>query len=357
MRKNALIYALLVLLLLAPGSVVLANMASPPAVAWLTLQDETGNPPRLQGVQLIGCGEAACAQPTLLQQYGTCRGQGCLFGPASLSGWQTSFACASYRCYSTVYPNYGGSLFKLAMEFDDRVRVSNVSGPLPDAFGEEMAWTVHVREADLAITPEASVPAASIPYDLFHHSFGWLGLSILVEVVVAGVSLRFFARRDLRGWSSLLVIILLANLATLPIVWLTVPGFGQFQTTGSRLLGVMVLVIEAFYVGLLAVSYRAPRKVRLWAIPVIAVTFLLSSAACLFLLAINHYGSMSLYVQGLPPTAVIVVSEVFAVVAEALLIGLLGRISLRTWWVWAVSLLMNAASFAVGLLIIGRYDW
>jgi len=138
------------------------------------------------------------------------------------------------------------------------------------------------------------------------------------------------------------------------VVWLTFPAFGQFQSSGSRLLGAITLGIVLFYMLLLLVIYRSPRKVRLWAIPVIILASVASSAACLLMLALNYYGGATVYVQGLTPTMVVALSEAFAVLAEAVLIGILWRQSLRAWWVWAVSLLMNAASFVVGVALVGR---
>jgi len=49
-----------------------------------------------------------------------------------------------------------------------------------------------------------------------------------------------------------------------------------------------------------------------------------------------------------------VLSELFAVVAEAVLIAVLSKQSLATKWIWVTSLLMNAASFAFGLFLISR---
>lgn len=228
MRKNALIFILLGLLFLAPTRVAQANMAPPPSVVWFILEYENGTTPRLQGIQLVGCGDEACTQRVLLQQYGTCHSAGCLVGPVTLSGFSTSFACAGSRCRSTAYPNHGGAAFMLIAEFSDRVRQSSISGRLPAAFGEEASWTVLVRQADLSITPDATVPTINIPYERFNQSLGWLGLSILVEVAVAGVGMWLLARTVMAQWLSRLLVVFLANLATLPVVWLTFPAFGQF---------------------------------------------------------------------------------------------------------------------------------
>ncbi len=352
--KQTLHIVLVLLFLWLPSGAALANMAPPPSVVWFTLEYDTHQSPRLIGLQLIGCESAACQQPVLLQQYGKCEATGCLPGPVTLSGFSTSFGCASNRCRSTAYPHHGGTDFRLVAQFTDQVRLNPMTGKLPASYGEVVAWKVVVRESDLAITPDATIPAISTPYDLFRQNLGWLGLSILVELVVAGAIFQVWAHTDWHQWMSRLWVVLLANLASLPVVWLFFPAFGQFQSVGSRLLAVITLVISAFYVALLVIIYRAPRKVRLWAIPVTVLVFLASSAACLFMLGLNYYGNTTLYVQGLPATLVIVLSELFAVAAEAVLIAVLGKQPLASRWVWVTSLLMNAASFLVGLFLIAR---
>ena len=75
---------------------------------------------------------------------------------------------------------------------------------------------------------------------------------------------------------------------------------------------------------------------------------------CTFLLMMAYYGGRTVYAQGLPATLVILVSELFAVITEALLISILCKLPLKTRWIWMTSLAMNAASFIVGQLLIGR---
>ncbi len=354
MRKNALIFCLLLALLLAPTGVALANMAPPPSVVWLTLQFDPGLSPQLTGMQLIACPAEACVQPRLLQQYGQCQAAGCLPGPVSLSGFETSFGCAGNLCRSTAYPNHGGTYFRLVAEFSDRVRTSDVAGPLPASFSQEAAWNVLVRQADLSITPDETLPTLQVPYEQMRRNLPWLGLSLLVELVVAGAVMPAFDRTDRRKWLSRLLIIFLANLATLPVVWLFFPAFGSFQSVGSRLLAFITLVVVAFYVALLVIIYRSPPKVRLWAIPVTVLVFVVSTVIFLLIMALYYYYSSTIYVSGLPPTLIIALSEAFAVISEALLIAVLSKQPLSARWIWITSLLMNAASFLVGLALLGR---
>ncbi len=356
MRKNALILSLVLLIvLLLPTGAALANSAAPPTVAWFTLEYAVTPAPRLLGIQLVGCPDEVCAQPELLQQYGICEATGCLPGPATLlSGWMTSFDCAGNRCRASSYNDYGGMDFRLVAHFSDQVRISTVTGKLPASFGEEAAWTVTIGQADLSIRPADSIPAINPQYELLRRNLGWLGLSIVIEVVVAGASLRAWARSDRHQWLSRLLVVFLANLATLPLVWMFFPAFGRFQSAGNRYLAFITLIFSVFYVATLVIIYRAPTKTRYWAIPVLVVGGLATILGCLVLSALSYFGGYTVYVQGLSPTVVIAASEVFAVVAEALLIATLCRLAVRTGWVWAVSLLMNAASFLVGLALMGR---
>jgi hypothetical protein len=61
----------------------------------------------------------------------------------------------------------------------------------------------------------------------------------------------------------------------------------------------------------------------------------------------------TVHVQGLSPTAVIIVAEICAVVGEAILITILSKRTLPLWLIWMTSFLMNTASFLVGAVTGG----
>ena len=354
MAKKILLFSLLLLIALLPTTIALANSAAPPAVVWFTLLYGTGRTPRLEGLQLVGCPTEQCEQPVLLQQYGVCQAEGCLSSQVTLSGFDLSFGCTENLCRATSYNDYGGMDFKLVAQFSDRVRSSPVTSKLPSEFGEETAWNVTVGASDLSITPDVSIPTLSEPYELFPRDMAWLGLSILVEVLVAGACFYFLTPADKNLWLNRLLVVFLVNLATFPSLWLFFPAFGQFHRAGSRYLGAIAMLVSAFYVALLIIIYRSPRKIRVWAIPLTVVGGLLTGFGCTFLLVLAYFGGATVYVQGLSSTLVILLSEIYAVIIEAVLIAILCKLPLKTRWIWMTSLLMNAASFIVGLLLIGR---
>ncbi len=353
LRKNALILFVLVVLLLSPSGAALANIAAPPSVAWFTLEYDIDPAPRLLGIQLAGCPDEACQQPELLQQFGICDAAGCLPGSPALSGWMTSFECAGNRCRASFAYGTGGMSFKLVALFSDRVRASPVTVKLPAGF-DEAAWVVTVGPGDLSIRPAETIPAINPQYDSLRRNLGWLGLSIVVEVALAGAGLRLWARTSRREWLGRLLVVFLANLATLPLVWVFFPAFGQFQSAGSRYLAYVTLIFSAFYVVTLILIYRLKHRIRYVVIPLTILVGLAIIFVSLVLLSLTYFGGYTVYVQGLSPTVVIVISEVFAVGAEALLIAVLCRLPVQTRWIWAVSLLMNAASFITGIVLMGR---
>jgi hypothetical protein len=350
-NKPAILFAAIVIFLLPIGAAY-ANSAAPPSVAWFTFDYTTVQTARLQGVQLIACLTTNCEQPVLLQQYGICKSAGCVESAPTLTGWPNDIGCATNICRSAAYPSHGGTDFRLVAQFSDRVRASEVVGKLPSGYGGVSAWRVIVQDTALSIESVAP-PAVSIPNRSYPGKpLILFGASILVELLVAGVC--FWRTIDPSYFESTVFIVFLVNLLSLPVVWLFFPSLGQFQSTANRNMGVITLLAAFIYAALLAAIYRSGKKRRGW---VIALTILSLPVTVLFFLIVPSFltGYVGGYisVQGLPASVTITASEIFAVVFEALLIMLLSKPSLPVRWVWITSLLMNAASFIVGLLLAG----
>ena len=348
-KKTAFVLMAVVIFLL-PVQGAYANSAPPPSVVWFSFDYKTTPPPRLLGVQLIACSTANCEQPVLLQHYGTCDRTGCLLPPPKIPGWPNDFGCAANICRSAAYPSHGGNDFKLVAQFSDRVRISEVVNELPAGYGGETAWRVIVREGDLSIEADA-VPSLSNTGRVFpNQPLLLFGLSILLEILVAGVC--FWWTVDPRHFEGALFMVLLVNLVSLPVVWFFFPSLGRFQSEANRDLGMLVLFLACIYSALLAGIYRSGKKTRNWLIGLTLLSLPVSIFCSLvaFTWLPGYYGRY-VSVQGLPASAIIIASEVFAVVFEALLITVLSKQSLPRKWIWMTSLLMNAASFVAGMLL------
>ena len=266
--RTVLVFVAGVIFLL-PVQVAYANSLPPPSVVWFTFDYATAQTPRLLGVQLIACTTVNCEQPVLLQQYGTCDGAGCLPSPPKLTGWSNDFGCAANICRSTAFPSHGGTDFKLVVQFSDRVRISEFVKKLLSEYGEVIAWRVIVQDADLSIK-SSNLPVVSDPNRYYpKQPLLLFGLSIVVELLVAGVC--FWRTVEPRYFEGKLLIVLLVNLLSLPVVWFFFPSLGQFQSDANRNIGVFVLVAAFIYAALLAAIYRSENKTRRW---VIILTFI-----------------------------------------------------------------------------------
>jgi hypothetical protein len=341
----------LTFILLIPVNFALANSLPPPSIVWFTFEYKTAQPPHLLGLQVVACETENCEQPVLMQQYGICERDGCLKTPAKLTGEKNTLGCAADKCRSTAFPFHGETYFKLVAQFSDRVRESRVTQKLPSQYGEETAWRVIMGETDLTVEKD-TIPVLQSPLVIFKNNTLRIGLSIFVELLVAGVCFQIWAKTDFRHLMGRLLIVFLANLITLSVVWFFFPSLGYFQSSANTTLGIMVLFAAFVYAALLAGIYRSRNKTRWWlvALTTLSIPFTVVCSLITFSFTNGYYGSY-VTAQGLPSSVIIIASEVFAVVVEAILITILCKGSLPLRLIWITSLLMNTASFLTGQIL------
>jgi len=357
-RKTILALAVAVSFLL-PVSIAYANSGPPPSVAWFTFDYKISPTPELLGVQLLACTTENCEQTEVVQQYGTCNGAGCKTPSLKVNEWPDTFSCFENICFSSGY--YYEINFEVIAQFSDRVRSSGVVEKLTDGYGEKKYWHVFVQETDLALE-SGYIPAVADP-DLLYPKYPILlfGLSILVELGVAG--LCFFIGIKTR-FSSLefrvgnlenkLLIVLLVNLVSLPVVWFFFPSLGRFQLSANQNRGMLVFFFALVVSGLLIGIYRSERKTRGWLIALLVVSLavgILCGPMFLLFTGAYSFGNYVVNIQGMSPTAIIIASEIFAVAYEGGMMWVMSNKSIPVKLIWITSILMNAASFIVGLLL------
>jgi hypothetical protein len=358
--KAIFVFAVIVLFLL-PMSMASANSLPPPSIAWFTFEYKIDQTPKLLGVQLIACTTENCEQPELLQQYGTCNGDGCLASQPKMNEWPDSFDCAENICVSSGY--FDEISFKLVAQFSDRVRSTDVIDKLPAYYGDTKSWLVSVEENDLTVK-SGYLPAVADP-DLLYPKRPILlfGLSIVVELVVAGLCFLIWIQTKvgslvIRGGAleNKLLIVLLVNLVSLPVVWFFFPAIGRFQLSGNQNRGVMVFFLALVFSVLLAVIYHSEGKARGWLIALMVISLAVvgfCGPIVLSFMKAYEFGDTVINVQGLSPTAITIASEIFAVVYEGLMLMVMSKKSIPVKLIWITSLLMNAASFIAGLIFSG----
>ncbi len=336
----------------------------PVDVIWLSFTDKSSEPLTIEGLQIIGCNSLPnCGKTTLLHQYGTCDGNYCVRGEGSLTTPEDSFVCSDNICrWETL--GYDG-LFRILVQFSGGTLLSDVEfvpGKLNNGQDQEVAWKIVVGNSNLYIMEshspmlndqlESHSPRLNDQADLFINSLGWLGLSILVELLVAGLCFQRWARTGLRGLMGRLLLVLLVNLLSLPVVWLFFPSLGQLQSQFNVNVGIFTALVIGFYTILLVRIYHAAEKTRWWKI---ALTVLSIPLIYLFFqMPLDVLGNKDdlIRLNGLSTTAVVLFSEVFAVVYEAILLTVLSKRTLPVKLCWVISLLMNTASFLTGKLFM-----
>ncbi len=351
-RAKTVLIVLILCMLFIPAPVAVAN-SMPTTTLWLAFDDQTGEQIDLEGVQLIGCDTPACDQPTLLEQYGSCDSAECLdTTPSPLVAQHLD--CLGDRCV-VVFQYSDTSIFRVVAQFSDRVRESDlVLEELP--YMETVEWRIAVQDTALSVSvSDRSAQGPSDPY--FHSFFLYFGLTVVIELLTAALALRVWLKIGGKSLLKGLGYVLLANLISYPVAWIFWPSLGSFQPAERRLTGWFVLaagVLTALPVGLSWKGERARRiglRLTVILLPLAGlatlVVWVLSS------MGVAYSGGAKIAVTGLPSGLTIALAEVFAVVFEAVFLYLLARKTLSLSAVRAVviSLVMNASSFVVGLLL------
>ncbi len=220
-----------------------------------------------------------------------------------------------------------------------------------------MVWRVIVQDTSLSVTPDANFEELNWRYGQFLLG---LGLTQLIELLVAGLYLWLVIRVDSEPLVNRLIMIFLINLVTFPVVWFVFPSLSQSQFTPMRPMGIFSLIAAALYAFSLVYIIYAEGKTRRQIIILAAIWLPL---ALILAIVPSYYGYMFMtstlgrfFVSAfglLPPNMVILASEIFAVASEAALIYILSRKSLPLRQAGTISLLMNAASFFFCLAAVG----
>ncbi|XGV95970.1 MAG: hypothetical protein ACAF41_24925 [Leptolyngbya sp. BL-A-14] len=335
------------------ATIAVANAPAPPAYAWFAFTDAANKPIMVQSVQLAECQTMACATPVLLLEAGTCSASGCLHIAPALRSPSNRFDCAENTCLyveDVVSDRKTGPYFKLIAQVAERSRVSesfrlSLKSPLESSTSEHLR--VIVGDAALAIAPDtrASQPTR---LDLFWLAFG---LTEITELAVA--ALVFWQMKVDRPFLiKMLAAIAFINLLTFPVVWFFFPSLQPFQYRSLRVVGALSLAVAiGFGVGLSRLSTVTLKTVGklfggwLLSLPLVGLigfVGLLTFASGEWLPAAN----------GLTASITLPVSEVFAVVVEAWLIHHVSQRRLSLPKAGLLSLLMNAASLILGLVLL-----
>ncbi len=351
--KRLVRWSIITLVLLAGVFTVLraphpvsANAGPPPNVLWLDFATDDTTLKR-EGVQLVRCDNATCPQPKLVQQVGVCESPLCV-SDTETTDRKTSLVCRANRCLA-VY-GYGGfaetTFLRLIVQYPDQVRMSNIFTLEGEPYVQyEQHLQVRVSNDALLVDPLPTDSAQPMQWAL-----PWL-LTLVVEIAVAAVVLwrLGLVRREM---SIMLGLIGLLNLLSFPVVWFFFPALGFFHTTTELLFGTSILLMAVLYGGVIG-GIRWIEKPALRVLLVgLSVGVLPLILIMTFVLAVVlDYGYQLPTADGLPAPTILLLSEIFAFIFEAVLIYLASRRTLNIGQATLLSLAMNVASFLAGVLL------
>jgi len=353
MMKRFLIACLLAIALM--GSVhdgALANAAPPPAKLWFTFEDAAVPSAELEALQLVGCETERCEQPVFVQQYGVCDAEGCLLDPPPPPE-RSTLDCAGNRCLATIpFPYAEHEYFKLVAQFPDGVHTSAVINGLPsgdwDDWTSEQAWQVKVQAGALSLEKDAAFSSPNQDYKPFFSSFA---LTLVIELLVAGVGLWLWKQAERDTLVRRLVTVVFINLLTYPLVWLVFPALRQFQPRYLRTLSPYIVGALLVYAAALVWIYVSDKQKRRLPIILTLVSLPITAIFLVIVLVVAAYGNYAIAVPGLSASTAVLSAEVVAVVLEAILLFILNRKSLFVLQAAVLSLAMNLASFLVGQVV------
>ncbi|NJN22931.1 MAG: hypothetical protein HC812_19350 [Leptolyngbya sp. RL_3_1] len=318
-----------------------ANSAPPPELTWFEFEDVPG---RVEAVQILVCDTAACESADLHLATGRCTVSGCL-EPAIEPTRQ--FTCHDDTCLMIdgwpVGEPGGQSWLRLLVQSQDRLWESNVvEAPFMD-IGDRQRFSGQFSDEGLVIQPvEPAYGEQAL--SLFLQG---LALTLVTEAGIMALVLRRLGQWPAL-WQRTFVSFGLMHVVTYPMVWTLTSGLQPFSFAGDRVFALIWVAIALIY----GLCFYFLRRVRLrWLVvsPVLILSALwLPSMVVLFLFS---YGRSTPLTTGLSYGVAVAIAEIAVTVYEAIFLAMLsrGQLSLRT--TSGLSLLMNGASWALGVWI------
>lgn len=342
-------FLVLLLLLLIPTTAALANSMPPPFQIFLRFIPQNASSDSIDGVQLVGCEDSSCATSQNLIQYGASAAPGFLTTPPVLQeSWHLE--CAGLRCLFQsdfhaikTLPPY---LRVIALQGDEG-RASEIF-PAPDCDYCTIGWKVDMTLADPVVTIDDEFVN---PDRAFREFFLTYIFTILVEVLTAAILVAVFRKLINVSLKKVVLTTLLANLLSYPISWLVIPSFGQFQTDMYRKVSVMVILVVVIGTVVSILLRKKQGKIKKGMIITLAIAIPVCAVLFLAGMLVFSYGNYRIHVNGLPWNTVVILAEVFAVFFESFVLAILLKPEFSYKKALLISLVTNAVSFLLGLLL------
>jgi hypothetical protein len=349
-RSKIAILLLLVGLFCIPTSIVVANSLPPPYRIWLRFVNEQEKPVQVTGLQIGGCDDEACLSPIYLIGFGKCMNSQCFTSQPKLQE-PFKLRCAGNQCLLESKFNFERALSKkiqFLISTDNTFYKTNfVTTPDCPYCDSSIKVMISNNTATATLDEKFKNPNQVTISNLFYTFL----LTIIVEVIVGYLFFMFWKRKSAVSGKKLAWSIVLSNVISYPVAWLTIPSFGRFQSSTMQTIGLIALGVSIVIAAVSLLIAANKEKIKKWMI----VVGILLVPVCIFLVLVLtlflSYGNTEYSAEGLSPAAIILSAEVFAVVCETLFIHQLRKSELKLKQIFILCLVMNALSLALGFLI------
>jgi hypothetical protein len=349
------IFVLSLFLLFVPSETVSANSPPPPYELWFTFVYDIPDQVSIEDISLFVCKDETCSTSQTIKKLEAGTGS---------QVWQHQFYCYESWCRlrHSFTVSVGGAIldrdtnsyyFKIVVGFSDKERSSNVIKGLPKGYGSTKHFIANVRENDLALSVDDNFSNPQNDLYIFGLSFSFF-ITLLVEPVFAGIFLIFIYKMKNQQALKLGLLVFLINLITYPSLWGFSWAISQLEWDSyQRLNGWFALLMStAFWVFVLLIMSNKGKKRFIWIMLSIILMVLFVFMFWYIAYDFDIWGSQALEIFGLSYLNVIIVIEILAVIYEGLLIYGLSKKALSLPKSLTISLVMNLASFLIGLPFI-----
>lgn len=348
-RLRIFYFVMLMLLLSIPTSIAIANSLPPPYRIYFRFIDTNERSVPVESVQVAGCEDAGCESPQYLIGYGSCEGVKCLSGERVLpDSWKLQ--CAGNRCILENPVNFAHELpayLELRME-SKKEEWQSEPFATPDCDYCDTRFKVILSSEMGRLEADSDSTVAGAMQMNFWPS--WL-VTILVECLASIGITEFWKRRSPGNQLTIWKGVLLANILSYPVAWVTIPSLGQMQQSSAALSGLVIFFIS-LVIAAIALFIAANRgKMRGWMIITGIVLIPVCAVLVLGALFLSSYGNYDVNISGLSPAVVIITAELYAVGFEALFLWLLKKKTMLFRQALLISAVLNLLSAGIGFLL------
>jgi len=333
-KKTRLFILLGILLLSLIPFAVTADSAPPPVEVWFVFHSNSTKPLEIINAKVVGCTTQDCNETTA--KYVSDK----LACFRDLCWW--SFDSYTFNDGQVPY------FFQLITEFPSGEKASNVLDDVPLNYGKTASYQVDLSGDGLAIQRIKDISWPGLEFNLESYL-----ISLIIESLVGATFLAILKKLRILEILKYIGAIILVNLVSYPVLWSFFSSVSQFHQKSDEIPAIAGLIFGTLFYILLLLAINSK-----WDVERIVYTIAMIMSIplyCVLSFLIFGFGGNALVAVGIPVKTAIVLLEICAVLIETLLLFRMRKKHLTLTQAFLTSLIMNLASFGIGLLIFNPF--